>query len=96
MRPVIVISKSQIVEEEKRMIEFTVSGVTYEAEEGMTWRDWAFSSYCPIDHSSANTPYSDGDFMTPAGFPYLLNGQSVSILAVINPGDALETYSGPF
>ena len=96
VRPVIIISKSQIIEEEKRMIEFTVSGVTYEAEEGMTWRDWAFSSYCPIDHSSTNTPYSEGEFMTPSGFPYLLNGQSVSILAVINPGDALETNSGPF
>jgi len=96
VRPVIIISKSQIVEEEKRMIEFTVSGVTYEAEEGMTWRDWVFSSYCPIDHSSTNTPYSDGEFLTPSGFPYLLNGQSVSILAVINPGDALEIYSGPF
>ena len=96
VRPVIIISKSQIVQEEKTMIEFTISGVTYEAEEGMTWRDWAFSSYCPIDHSSTNTPYSEGEFMTPSGFPYLLNGQSVSILAVINPGDALETYSGPF
>ena len=96
VRPVIVISKAQIIVEEKRMIEFTVSGVTYEAEEGMTWRDWAFSSYCPVDHSSTNTPYSEGEFFTPAGFPYLLNGQSVSILAVINPGDALETNSGPF
>ena len=96
VRPVIIISKAQIIEEEKRMIEFTVGGVTYEAEEGMTWRDWAFSLYCPIDHSSTNTPYSDGEFFTPAGSPYLLNGQSVSILAVINPGDALETYSGPF
>ena len=96
VRPVIIVSKAQIIVEEKRMIEFTVSGVTYEAEEGMTWRDWAFSSYCPIDHSSTNTPYSESEFFTPSGFPYLLNGQSVSILAVINPGDALETNSGPF
>ena len=43
VRPVIVIPKSEIVEQQ--IIEFTVDGVSYQAEEGMTWREWINSEY---------------------------------------------------
>ena len=33
------------VDNEVNLIEFTVRGVTYQAEEGMTWNDWAISKY---------------------------------------------------
>ena len=33
------------VEPEKELITFTIDGVQYQAEEGMTWDEWAVSEY---------------------------------------------------
>ena len=50
IRPVIVISKTLLniaynSSEVKELIEFTIDGVTYQAEEGMTWGEWIDSEY---------------------------------------------------
>ena len=42
IRPVITISKEAL---NKRFIEFTIDGVWYAAEEGMTWSEWVNSDY---------------------------------------------------
>ena len=46
VRPIIEISKELVTAiEEKNMISFDMYEVSYEAEEGMTWREWIDSSY---------------------------------------------------
>lgn len=41
IRPVVTISKSLLSAEETKTISFTIDGVEYQAEEGMTWAEWA-------------------------------------------------------
>ena len=43
VRPVIVINKNNVVI--KKIISFTIDGVTLQAEEGMTWGEWVNSKY---------------------------------------------------
>ena len=49
VRPVVTISRSLIdstgSSATKRLIEFTIEGITYQAEEGMTWGEWVDSEY---------------------------------------------------
>jgi len=49
VRPVIVIPKSQIIEEEPEIITFTIASVSYQAMKGMTWEEWLASDYAPAN-----------------------------------------------
>lgn len=63
---------------EKEMITFTVNGVLYSAENGMTWKDWIYSDYNPdnfwivddarimyLHEGSTNSLWKDGDYIKP-------------------------------
>lgn len=52
-----------------QLITFTIGGGTYQAEEGMTWREWYSSDYCPCF----------------PGTPQKLYGQSVVNMGNANP-----------
>ena len=51
IRPVIVVSKNELL----NLISFTIKGVIYQAEEGMTWTEWEDSIY-NTDNISIDTP----------------------------------------
>ena len=47
------------------LISFTVDGVSYQAEEGMTWGEWGGSKYDPSEHWSGG--YFDGYYLCKSG-----------------------------
>ena len=49
-----------IVEEGAKMISFTISNKSYEAEEGMTWGEWIESNYNPSEESGYHFKIIDG------------------------------------
>ena len=54
VRPVIVISKNEFNDRNSNIINFKIDGVTYQAEEGMTWEEWALSDYNVIGATIGN------------------------------------------
>ena len=74
VRPVIVIPKSYIVNNDnnttKKIIEFTIDNITYQAEEGMTWEEWLDSEYNIDDFfiSSIYICIYEGGIITSDGF----------------------------
>lgn len=45
VRPVLIISRNELLGLESELISFTIDGVTYQAEDGMDWYDWVASDY---------------------------------------------------
>ena len=85
VRPVIVLKQSDILV--KKMIEFTINGVTYQAEEGMTWKEWINSEY----NISGFFVLSYGDVLSPEGALVV----DVSVDDVIIPSHSYNiNYSG--
>ena len=56
LRPIIVIPKSEIYRQINSLITFSINGVAYQFEEGMTWEEWSNSNY----NTLGDTLDSDG------------------------------------
>ena len=64
-RPVIVISKDlidNVSSTSKKIVEFSVDGVVYQAEEGMTWGEWVDSKYNVDNFYFNDLGYISGDY----------------------------------
>jgi hypothetical protein len=70
------------VNNEDNLITFTVDGIEYQAEEGMTWKEWANSSYNTggfiFHYSDARHALYNSDYTK-----YVLNGLSLDTLVTI-------------
>ena len=68
------------------LISFTISGISYQAEEGMTWRDWAGSSYdtlgCFVDSTGYVLFHNGGYVVSNNDYTYV-----VSTDVIIDGGD---------
>ena len=53
--------QEQLIGNQKTLITFTIDGVEYQAEEGMTWREWCESEYC--ENKFNITAHFDGDYI---------------------------------
>lgn len=75
-------------QEEPALIAFTISGIDYQAEEGMTWSEWVASSY-----NSGGYTESDGKIMRLRKFVYTPAG-SVDSSDVIDPNESYTEGTG--
>lgn len=73
---------------EPALIAFTISGIDYQAEEGMTWSEWVASSY-----NSGGYTESDGKIMRLRKFVYTPAG-SVDSSDVIDPNESYTEGTG--
>lgn len=73
---------------EPALIAFTISGIDYQAEEGMTWSEWVASSY-----NSGGYTESDGKIMRLRKFVYTPAG-SVDSSDVIVPNESYTEETG--
>lgn len=73
---------------EPALIAFTISGIDYQAEEGMTWSEWVASSY-----NSGGYTESDGKIMRLRKFVYTPAG-SVDSSDVIDPNESYTEETG--
>ena len=48
---------SNLVYELNTIITFTIGGISYQAEEGMTWNEWVFSEYNDINVYTTSESY---------------------------------------
>ena len=87
VRPVIIISKSEIDGNDSvatnKIIEFTIDGTTYQAEDGMTWLEWEDSVY-NTKNISIDRPC--GNYVGKNGTIYLSN--------VVENNDVIEFVFG--
>lgn len=75
-------------QEEPALIAFMISGIDYQAEEGMTWSEWVASSY-----NSGGYTESDGKIMRLRKFVYTPAG-SVDSSDVIVPNESYTEETG--
>ena len=73
---------------ERALIAFTISGIDYQAEEGMTWSEWVASSY-----NSGGYTESDGKIMRLRKFVYTPAGR-VDSSDVIVPNESYTEETG--
>ena len=91
VRPVIVIPKSEIIIEPK-LIEFTIEGTTYQAEEGMTWEEWVDSEYNNESYIIVNE-----QVYTSLGDKSITNGSDfISKDDIIDPNIQYSIYSDAY
>lgn len=73
--------KEVVYKPKKTMITFTIKGIEYQAEKGMTWGEWCSSEY------NTSTCFISGSFViTGAGCAVQLNGYGVVSTDVVISG----------